>query len=281
MSFKNILLFLLFFSTHLFCEGVKDENMAHGIDKYKNNKYQDSIYYFNMVLEANNNLSSEALFWKASSLYKLGYYTEAIIDLELLFREGSITTAYYEDSRFLYCKVFFKIEKYAEALLLFNQFSRNQSFNYYSDSAFFWIGECYLQLSKLEEAKRSFMEYLNVRPSSLNAKNRIELIESMLEILEKDLNSELTLIDRANWLSDYVLKEKYSKNSTDITDFLGSFKNRDEFFFWLKNFDIVKKDNFSEDESTSDRDTINELDFLERAILDELEDKLLDELGDK
>ena len=77
-----------------------DENIILGIDKYNEKKYIDCIFYMNQIIEKEDELYSEALFWKAKANYELNHFIEAKRDLDILFEKGSIVTAYYEDSRF-------------------------------------------------------------------------------------------------------------------------------------------------------------------------------------
>jgi tetratricopeptide (TPR) repeat protein len=207
----------------------------------------------NLVIEKDNSLLTEALFWKSKSLYEIGLYSDSKVELELFFRKASIKTSYYEDARFLYCKVFYKLKKYEDALLLFNQFIRNRSFSYYSDPALFWIGETYLQLSKLKLAKESFNQYLKLQPNSFITKKRVDVIENMLVLLERSTDEELSSLDRANWLSEYVLKEQQETSENDnmyISNFLNKFSNKDEFFKWLENYYLIDENTKLEEKST-------------------------------
>ena len=92
------------------------------------------------------------MYWKAKSLFEIKLYNDSKDTLEFFFRKASVDNNYYEDARFLYCKIFYKLEKYNDALLLFNQFLRNTTFNFYRDSSYFWLGEIYLQLSSYDLA---------------------------------------------------------------------------------------------------------------------------------
>lgn len=288
MAFKNVLFILTFtfFSSLLFSESL-DENMTLGIKSYESSKFLDSIHYFNLVLDQDNEYKNEALFWKAKSYYNLGYYNESKIALEDFFRTSDINTSYYEDGRFLYCKIYFKIEKYNDALLLFNQFSRNKSFVYYNKSVSFWIGECYLQLSQLTNAKKSFMEYLKFNSDSKSAQDRIKLINSMEKILIQNESVNIPLEDKADWFVEYVILEKRNKEDKSISSFLDQFQNKHDFFKWIDDFKVNKKIIDIEIEPPQKLkpeipkiEEVKELNMLEKALLDDLEFKLLNKLGD-
>lgn len=298
MTFRNgfLLLFFTFFSFSIFGDDTTTL-MAKGVKQYQDGKYIDSIYYMNAVLEEKNSLYTEALFWKAKSQYELGHYDDSKETLELLFRKGSIVTAYYEDARFLYCKVFFKLKKYEDSILLFKQFRRNEAFTFYQDSSLFWLGESYLQLSKISEAKEYYNLYLVNKPKSRLAKERLILIDRMLALLTAVESSDPTVVDKAAWLTDYVIKE-LKDNRSEIKDdtvssWINRFKTREQFFYYLeKEFldDVNKKSEEAAAEDvvdiTPDSDTINtdtekELNELEGKILEELEKKLLDVIGDE
>lgn len=290
MSFKKVLISitLIFISSLSIYSLAIDRNMAMGIETYKKGDYLDSIHYFNNVLELDNELYNEALFWKAKSFYSLDYYKESKLELEDYFRKSNSNTSYYEDARFLYCKVFFKLENFNDALLLFNQFYRNKSFNFYKKSAKFWVGECYLQLSELDKAKEAFLVYLDLSPNSTNAKNRIDLIERMQALLFEVEDSEITIEDKAKWFVEFiVLENKGSDNkgsdNKSVSEFLNKFESKDNFFEWLVDFKINKETNVESSSFESaiiSDESVSDLNALEEALLIELEDKLLLELGD-
>ncbi len=294
MTFRSTIFFILaiFISLNCYSNELIDNEMSLGIKSYSESKYLDSIFYMNLVITKKNKLLTEAIFWKAKSLYEMGLYSDSKAGLELFFRKALIETSYYEDARFLYCKVFFKLKKYDDALLLFNQFIRNRTFLFYSDAALFWIGETYLQLSKLKLAKESFYLYLKTNPDSIVTKKRVDVIENMLSILDKNTNNEISLLDRANWLSEYVHKEQQNTSESDemyISNFLNKFDTKQDFFKWLENYYLLDNEKkydenglkqdiiISNDEKEKD---IVELDFIEKALLDELEYKIMNELGD-
>lgn len=294
MTFRSTIffIFVIFISLSCYSNEQKDHEMALGIKSYSDSKFLDSIFYMNLVIAKKSNLLTEALFWKAKSLYEMGLYSKSKADLELFFRKATAETSYYEDARFLYCKVFFKLKKYDDALLLFNQFRRNKSFLFYSEAALFWIGETYLQLSKLKLAQESFYQYLELNPHSIVTKNRVDVIENMLDILNKSTDTEISLLDRANWLSEYVYNEQQKTSSSDemyISNFLNKFDNKDDFFEWLENYSLVnneKKINengLKQDiiiDSDNNEKNYADLDYIEKVLLDELEYKLLNEIGD-
>ncbi|QEN05807.1 tetratricopeptide repeat protein [Thiospirochaeta perfilievii] len=294
MSSNKILIvfYIIIMSNFCFAEVLVDNDMVKGIDYYSKKSYLDSVYHFNLVIAKNNKLLNEAYYWKAKALYELNLYDQSKSTLELFFRKATIQTSYYEDSRFLYCKIFYKLKKYDDALLLFNQFTRNKSFNFYANAAIFWIGETYLQLSNLKLAKKSFEQYLKIYPDNKIALNRITNIDNILSIMEKKNSSDkITTLDKASWLSEYVSIEQKEATNSDkkyISNFLDSFENKDEFFDWLSKYYLVDKKN----EKSSDKENIikvedksdkpmesSELDYIEKALLDELEMKVLEELG--
>ncbi|OQY38878.1 MAG: hypothetical protein B6229_04830 [Spirochaetaceae bacterium 4572_7] len=275
--FFLLVLFIPIISISLFGTNRQDINMVTGMAKYKEAEYFDSIHYLNKVLDENNDLFSEALFWKAKSLYELDLYSESKLTLELLFRKGSIITPYYEDARFLYCKVFFKLERYEDSVLLFNQFNRNPSFSYYHDSSIFWIGESYLQLGDLTNAKKSYVEYLLIQPDSLVVQERLKLTNQMAKLMNSTDNNTLTVLDKASWLSDYIIKEqKNGSLESNVSSFLDKFNNKDEFFSWL-----VTTTNGYNSELSSGSDISNSKNIeMDSDILSKLEIELLNELGD-
>lgn len=315
MSFRKgffaILLFVVSFS--IFSQDVESNKMSIGVNRYKLGKYIDCIYYMNLVIEEKNELYSEALFWKAKSQFKLGHFEDSKTTLELLFRKGSIVTAYYEDARFLYCKVFFKLKKYTDSVLLFNQFRRNESFTYYKDVTLFWLGESYLQLSDLAKAKEYYISYLKIKPKSKIATDRLAVINRMLSLLNTVDDKDLTVVEKAGWFSDYVIKEinedKNREGIKSLSNFIDNFETRDEFFLWLEQHIIrssikeekepevilpeiieepveveevkeaeVKVDNTEVSDTINDEEKLNDL---ENKILEELEMKILDALGDE
>lgn len=259
-----IVITLIFLTFSLFAE--TDRNMQQALSLYKAEKYEDSLYFFNQVIKMNTALKYEAIFWKSKTLYHLEQYDNAKTDLESFFRSGAVTSSYYEDARFLYCKVYFKLAEYRDAMLLFNQYLRNKSFGFYKSSAIFWLGESYLQLSMYNEAKRSYKEYLTLNPSSKVALSRIELIDNMLELLTDDSESKITIYEKSQWLNDYIVKEQTTGDKTYVSDFLNSFSNREEFFKWLEQFSTPVKEENVEEETTDVK------------LLNDLESKLLDML---
>lgn len=247
-----------------------DYNMKNGIESYKKRDYIDTIFYMDNVLDLKDNYYTEALFWKSKAYFELKHYKESQKALELLFKKGSITTAYYEDARFLYCKIFFMLGDYDDSLLLFNQFIRNPSFSYYKESALFWIGESYLQLSELYLAKESFNKYLNYYPESVIVLDRVKIINEMIFVLNSTNIDELSVVNKAEWLADYIYKEQHNNSDKSISTFLDKFKTREEFFTWLENSSTNLL-------PISKEDTI--IDSKEKTILSELEKLLIEQIG--
>lgn len=240
-----------------------NENMQKGLALYKVDRFEDSLYFFNSVIESSDTLKFEAMFWKSKSLYQLQLFNESKRVIEDFFRQGAVNSSYYEDARFLYCKIYFKLEAYRDAMLLFNQYLRNSSFQYYKTSARFWLAECYLQLSMYGEAKKTYKEYLELKPSSRVAVARIELIDNMLTLLTDEKTNDIDIYEKSQWLNDYIIMEQTEGNSTYVSDFLNSFSTREEFFSWLE---LFSKPVIEEKEEVEVTDTL---------LLDDLENKLL------
>lgn len=262
MNSRIFLVFTLFLLS-LNLNAETDRNMQQALSLYKMEKYEDSLYFFNQVIERNTALKYEAMFWKSKSLYQIERYSEAKVLLEEYFRTGVVSSSYYEDARFLYCKVYFKMGEFRDAMLLLNQYLRNKSFGYYKTSAKFWLAESYLQLSMYNEAKKTYKEYLTLNPSSKVALGRIELIDNMLTLLTEDRDETITIYDKALWLNDYIVKEQTLGDETYVSDFLNSFSNQEEFFAWLKQFSTPITEEKDEKETT------------DLKLLNDLESKLL------
>lgn len=266
MNNRIFLVFILILlSLNLHAE--TDRNMQQALSLYKTKQYEDSLYFFNQVIQGNTALKYEAMFWKSKSLYQLEQFDEVKIVLEEYFRTGVVSSSYYEDARFLYCKVYFKIGEYRDAMLLFNQYLRNKTFGYYKTSAKFWLAESYLQLSMYNEAKKTYKEYQTLNPSSKVALGRIELIDNMLSLLTVDRDETLTIYDKAMWLNDYIVKEQTLDEETYVSDFLNSFSNKDDFFNWLEQFSTP----VLEEKVVSESNDIKLLDDLESKLLNILE----------
>lgn len=311
MAFRQVLFLILvsILSFNITSQDIKDNNMSRGVKMYQQERYIDAVYYFNLVLEEKNELYTEALFWKSKSHFELKHYNDSKDALELLFRKGSIVTAYYEDARFLYCKIFFKLKKYKDAILLLNQFRRNPGFKYYDDAALFWLGESYLQLSDLNKAKENYLRYLGLNPKSTLAKERLALIDRMINLLNDAGDAEVSVVEKAGWLTDYVLKEIKEKRidleERSISRLIDQFQTQEQFFYWLEQKyinteevkepekveppeEIIEEDEAIEEpvvDNEPDSITIKEeekdLNKLEKEILEELEKKLIDVLGEE
>lgn len=305
MAFRQVLCLALLsiLSFNVFSQDIKENNMSTGVKRYQQGRYIDAVYYLNLVLEEKNELYSEALFWKAKSHFELEHFDDAKNALELLFRKGSIVTAYYEDARFLYCKIFFKLKKYNDAILLLKQFRRNPGFTFYNDAALFWLGESYLQLSDLTNAKENYLRYLGLKPKSTLAKERVALIDRMISLLTDAGDSEVSVVEKAGWLTDYVIKETKDKNLSlkkrSISQLLDQFKTQEQFFYWLERKYIYEEDkkdlkevpeeqpveetavDIEPDSVIISKEEEKDLNELEKEILEELEKKLMDVLGEE
>ncbi len=247
------LMFIISFALN--SQNIKDSNMSSGIDSYFNNDFYGCIYYMNIVIKENKGLQLEAMYWKSKSYYELDKFEDARVTLDDFFSKASNSTDYYEDARFLYCKVYYRMKKYDEALLLLNQFNRNKNFKYYSVASLFWLGEVYFQLSDLKQALNYFNLYLDNVPDNKSAIKRVELIKQIQILLSKNNSKSLSVFEKANWLIDYIkIEQQKTKNANEmpVTTFLDQFENRDDFFSWLekyyKNEETVKDDNVDLDD---------------------------------
>ncbi|MBN2617562.1 MAG: hypothetical protein JXR64_04545 [Spirochaetales bacterium] len=268
MAFKKVLtiIFLCTVLGSLHSVDIKDPNMKQGIELYSQKKYLDSIYFFNLVISEKSELFSEATFWKAQSLYSMGNYRDSKIELEDFFTQGSIVSAYYEDARYLYCKVFYKLDKYNESILLLNQYLRNKDFNYYRNSAYFLLGENYLQISDLPNSKLNFEKFLTIEPNSSITKSRLDLISNMQSIMSKKVSKDITIYQKTQWLAEYIILEQKDKEPNKVSNFIDSFETREDFFKWLADFSY----NLNRDESTTNNDDVELLDSLESLLLKRL-----------
>lgn len=314
MAFRQVLFLILIFTLtfNISSEDIKDNNMSKGVQMYQKGRYIDAVFYLNLVLEEKNELYSEALFWKAKSHFELKHYNDSKDALELLFRKGSIVTPYYEDARFLYCKIFFKLKNYKDAILLLNQFRRNPGFTYYNDAALFWLGESYLQLSDLSQARENYSKYIELKPKSVLAKERLILVDRMISLLSAAGDTEVSVVEKAGWLTDYVIKEvkekKVDLEERSVSKLLDQFKTQEQFFYWLEQkyinvseekesedleevepaAEVVEEDSAIEEpvvdiepDSTTIKVEEKDLNELEKEILEELEKKLIDVLGEE
>lgn len=264
-------------------------NMSLGLKSYQERDFIGAIFYFSKVEKNGDSFYPEALYWLAKSYYNKGDYNDSRIVIEKFFRTGSLVT-YYEDATFLYCIIYFKLERYEDSLHLLQQYIRSSDYNYYRSAAYFWLGEAYLQLGNFDKAKESFNTYLEADPGNAIAIKRIETIDNAIFLLSGSVDGEdLTLLDKASWYTDYIIREKdklVESGESVVLKELALIATKEQFFNWLdklyqKESEIViedKSDIINNEEEVVETEV--NYDFLEEKILDELEKKLIEEIGD-
>lgn len=195
----------------------------YGLELFKSNKPKEAISYFEKAikLNADDNLTQQAVFWKGESFYKLGSYQRAVITYSQVQDKFSNETLGLKNYQLGYS--YFKLKQYDKAISSFESFLKSSpSENYKLDailrladshfvSAKYWPAmESYNKAIELNHPKSDYAHYQKAISYGFVQRNKkkIEDLESFLVNYKRSTYKDDAMFALANV---YVAEGKTQK----------------------------------------------------------------------